>query len=234
MTPIPFLAVALAANATAAKDWPQAIVNAVHELVPFAEIASLQKSAVPGFYEVVTGSQVAYVSEDGRFLIPGSVIDIASRKDLTEQRMMVLRRDALAKVPKEKRIVFAPENPKYTVSVFTDPDCGYCRTLHAQIAQYNALGIAIEYLWFPRAGVHSPSFDKAVSVWCADDRRKAFSEGKADAVPAGIRCDNPVAEEFDLAQRMGLNGTPSVIASDGSLIGGYLTPQQMLEKLEGL
>ena len=72
-----------------------------------------------------------------------------------------------------ERIVFAPEAPDYTVSVFTDVECGYCRKLHEDIAEYNRLGIAIEYLAFPRMGPASEDFSKMVAVWCASDRRAA-------------------------------------------------------------
>lgn len=174
------------------------------------------------------------MSDDGKFLMQGSMYDLANKRDLTEARMAGLRRDALAKVPESKRIVFAPKDPKYTVSVFTDIDCGYCRKLHSQIEQYNQQGIAVQYLWFPRSGLNTPSYDKAVSVWCAADRKKAFTEAKAGAEPKTAKCDNPVAEEFDLGQRLGVSGTPSVIAPDGTQIGGYLTPEQMRARLDGL
>lgn len=230
------LALALAGTAFAAQaaDEPQVVVDAIHQLVPQAKIDQIQKSAVPGFYEVVTTGQVVYVSEDGKFLMQGSMYDLANKKDLTESRMAGLRREALAKVPESKRIVFAPKDPKYTVSVFTDIDCGYCRKLHSQIEQYNQQGIAVQYLWFPRSGLNTPSYDKAVSVWCSADRKKAFTEAKAGAEPKAAKCDNPVAEEFDLGQRLGVSGTPSVIAPDGSQIGGYLTPEQMRARLDSL
>lgn len=221
-------------TAVAAEDEPKQVVDAIHQLVPQAKIDAIQKSVVPGFYEVVTTGQVVYVSDDGKFLMQGSMYDLANKRDLTEARMAGLRRDALAKVPESKRIVFAPKDPKYTVSVFTDIDCGYCRKLHSQIEQYNQQGIAVQYLWFPRSGLNTPSYDKAVSVWCAADRKKAFTEAKAGAEPKTAKCDNPVAEEFDLGQRLGVSGTPSVIAPDGTQIGGYLTPEQMRARLDGL
>src|SRR3569623_373754 len=228
------LALAGASVAAQAADENKVVTDAIHELVPAAKIDSVQKSPVNGFYEVVTGGQVVYVSEDGKYLMQGSMYDLANKKALTEVRVSGLRREALAKVPDSKRIVFSPKDPKYTVSVFTDRDCGYCRKLHSQIEQYNQQGIAVEYLWFPRSGLNTPSYDKAVSVWCAVDRKKAFSEAKAGAEPKSAKCDNPVAEEFDLGQRLGVHGTPSVIAPDGSQIGGYLTPEQMRANLDSL
>lgn len=217
--------------AAADKAAEKTVMDAIHTLVPNAKIDSVEKSELDGFYTVVTGGQVIYVSDDGKYLMQGSLFDLASRTDLTAARMDTVRKAELAKVPDSERIIFAPENPKYTVSVFTDIDCGYCRKLHSHIAEFNKEGIAVEYLFFPRTGLGTPSYHKAVSVWCADKPKKAFTEAKLGAQPAEAKCDNPVASEFSLGQRLGVTGTPTIIASNGAIIGGYLTPEQMLVKV---
>ncbi|MDR2011921.1 MAG: thioredoxin fold domain-containing protein, partial [Rhodanobacter sp.] len=124
--------------------------------------------------------------------------------------------------------------PKYTITVFTDLDCGYCRKMHSQIAEYNKRGIEVDYLFVPRSGINTPSYDKAVSVWCAKDRKAAFTAAKAGTDPAPLKCDNPVAEEFKLGTVVGVDGTPTVLAPDGTKIGGYLSPDDMLAKLQSL
>ena len=230
------LAIALAAATTTAfaADETKVVTDAILSLVPNAKIDSVAKSQMPGFYEVVTGGQVVYVSADGKYLLQGALYDMANKKDLTEARLSGLRKELVDKVGKDKRSVFSPKDPKYTVTVFTDIDCGYCRKLHNDIAKYNEQGIAIEYLWFPRSGPNTPSFDKAVSVWCAADRNKAFTDAKAGADPKTAKCDNPVGEEFALGQRVGINGTPTVIAPNGTQIGGYLPPEAMRQRLDAL
>jgi len=227
-------ALALTVCSVQAAEDNKTVTDAIHSLVPNAKIDSVSKSTLPGFSEVVTGGQVVYVSNDGKFLLQGSLFDMSNKKDLTEARLAGLRKDLIDKVPASKRIVFAPKNPKYTVSVFTDIDCGYCRKLHTDISKYNEQGIAVEYLWFPRSGLNTPSYDKAVSVWCAADRNKAFSDAKAGQEPKAAKCDNPVAEEFELGQRVGVNGTPTIIAPDGTQIGGYLPPEAMRQRLDAL
>ena len=134
----------------------------------------------------------------------------------------------------DKRISFGPANAKHTVSVFTDIDCGYCRRMHQQMADYNKAGIRVQYLFFPRAGVGSESFDKAVSVWCATDRNKALSDAKAGVALDKKECANPIAEEYALGNKIGVSGTPAVIAADGTQLGGYLPPEQMLQRLDQL
>jgi thiol:disulfide interchange protein DsbC len=203
------LALALAAatfTATAA-DETKVVTDAILSLVPQAKIDSVAKSSLPGFYEVVTGGQVVYVSADGKYLLQGSLFDMSTKRDLTEARLGGIRKELVDQVPKSKRLVFAPKDPKYTVTVFTDIDCGYCRKLHQDIAKYNEQGIAIEYLWLPRSGPGTPSFDKAISVWCATDPNKAFTDAKAGIEPKNATCENPIAEQFELGRRAGTHRT---------------------------
>ena len=219
----------------AAQDAGDAAVRAaIASLVPGAKIDSISEAKMPNFYEVMLQGQIVYVSHDGKYLVQGSIFDIANKTDLTEASRSVQRREALKTLGKDKRIAFAPAQVKHTVTVFTDIDCGYCRRMHQQMAEYNKLGIAVDYLFFPRAGLGSESFDKAVSVWCAADRAKAMTDAKAGVAMDKKECANPIEEEYALGNKIGVNGTPAVIAADGTQLGGYLPPDQMLQRLDQL
>ena len=223
----------LAAGSTLAQDADERVRAAIKALVPEAKVDQVEKSVLPGFYEVVMGGQVIYVSGDGKYVVSGVVWDAAARKNLTEARYAGIRKAALDNVPADKRIIFPAKNPKYSVTVFTDIDCGYCRRLHQEMAQYNELGITVEYLFFPRAGRGSESWNKAVSVWCAADRNGAMTAAKnGEPVPNKTDCSNPVEADYELGQTIGVSGTPAVITADGSQIGGYLPPDQMLARLQ--
>src|SRR5690606_5543494 len=113
-------------------------------------------------------------------LLHAQPIDLQARRPAASEGLKAFRREALATAPEADRIVFSPPNPSYTVTVFTDAECGYCRRMHQQIAEYNRLGIAVEYLAFPRMGMASDDFRDMVSVWCAADRRKALTEAKSE------------------------------------------------------
>lgn len=214
----------------------QTVRAALTTLVPGGvSIESVRPSPVPGFYEVgLSGMTVVYVSTDGKYLLQGTLLDIAKRENLTENARAGQRRGMLQAVKNDQAITFAPKDPKYTVTVFTDVDCGYCRRLHQQIGEYNDLGIAVKYLFFPRAGLGSPSFAKAVSIWCAPDRQKALTDAKAGTdLPAGS-CDNPIAHDYELGREVGVEGTPAIYTAEGVQLGGYLPPQQMLQRLNDL
>ena len=207
---------------------------AILEIVPKAKVDSVADAAVPGFYEVVLGGEIVYVSADAKYLFTGSVWDLGAKKDLTDMRKASLRKVALDKVPDAKRISYDAKNPKHTVTVYTDIDCGYCRRLHQQMAQYNDAGISVDYLFFPRSGPNTESFQKAVNVWCAADRNDALTKAKnGEPVPAK-ECANPIAEQYELGMRIGVTGTPMIVAEDGTQVGGYLDPTQLVARLEAL
>lgn len=228
------LALFAAAPLVQAADAGEATARAaVQKLISSGKIDAFEKSPVPGYYQAVVGSQLLYVSQDGHYVLQGTLYDADAKLDLTAKRMAQVNMAKIDSYPTSKRITFAPKSkPKYKVTVFTDLDCGYCRKMHSHIDEYNARGIQVDYLFFPRSGPNTPSFAKAVSVWCAKDQKQAFTAAKAGANPEPIQCDNPVAEEYQLGISVGVEGTPSVFAEDGSKIGGYLTPDQLQAQLE--
>jgi len=227
-----------AAEAVAAKSAPAdveaAVRKALEEVAPGAGIDSIQASPIAGFQEVAIGTRVFYVSDTGQYLLQGTLYDINLRESMTDASEARLRKKVLDGVTADRHISFAPPLPRHRVTVFTDIDCGFCRQMHANVAEYNRLGIAIDYLFYPRAGLNSESFEKAVSVWCAPDRQVAMTAAKAGQELPRSNCANPVARDHDLGRRVGLTGTPAIYASNGALLGGYVEPAEMLARLEEL
>lgn len=209
-----------------------AIRQAMTKSMPSMKIDSVVPSEIKGLYEMAVGANIFYVSEDGKYLLQGRLVDVAARKDLTEEKLSGTRKKAIEKIGQENMIVFKAKIPKYTVSVFTDIDCGYCRKLHSEIDQYLAQGITIQYLFFPRAGKDSDSYTKAVSVWCAKDRNAAFTDAKKGNTPPAKTCDNPVDKHMQLAADFDVKGTPMIVTEKGNIYPGYLPAKQLVEALE--
>lgn len=180
------------------------------------------------------GTDIVYMSADGQYLIQGSIFDIDRRVDITDQKKAGLRAETLSQFGSDSRINFFPEEMQYKVTVFTDIDCGYCRKLHAEMQGYNDLGIGISYLFFPRSGLKTASYDKAVSVWCAADQHKAMDQAKAGSPVAQKQCDNPVTEQYQAGIAAGVTGTPALILKDGTMLPGFLPPQQLKQRLDSM
>jgi thiol:disulfide interchange protein DsbC len=210
---------------------PKVVEEALAKALPELKPDSVQEAPMPGLYEVTVGPNVFYVSRDGKYLLQGKLIDLAARADLTEARVAAARLASIGKIGHDNMIVFAPKEPKYTVSVFTDIDCGYCRKLHSQIEDYRKEGIAVHYLFFPRAGEGSESYKKAVSVWCAKDRNTALTRAKKGEAIEDKQCDSPVDKHMALARALGANGTPMIVTDGGEILPGYVPPKQLAELL---
>lgn len=204
----------------------------IRALAPQAASIAISETPIEGLLMVQVGGDVVYATADGKYMVQGRVIDMDTREDLTENAKSDVRRELLAKADTKGQITFAPVDTKYDLTVFTDIDCGYCRKLHAQIDEYNQQGIAIHYMAFPRAGVGSHSFDKAVSVWCASDQRSAMTQAKLGAEPDPAQCDNPIEEQYQLGMNLGVTGTPSLLTADGQMIPGYVPPEQLRARLD--
>ena len=190
-------------------------------------------SPISGLYEVGVDAQIFYVSADGRYLVSGRVIDLESREDLTERALGTQRLKALARVPDERMIIFEPRDEvKHTLTTFTDIDCPYCRQMHDEMKQLNNAGIRVRYMLFPRTGVDSVSYEKAVSVWCAPNQQEEMTRAKAGEMPTARDCENPVQEHMALARRLGLQGTPFTITDTGRVINGYQPVDQLRQELE--
>jgi thiol:disulfide interchange protein DsbC len=218
--------------ASAAEPDYSVVEEQMRALAPQAKSIAISETPIAGLLMVQINGDIVYATADGKYLIQGRVVDMATREDLTEGAKSEVRRELLASVDGSKQITFAPDKPAYDLMVFTDIDCGYCRKLHAQIAEYNQQGIAIHYMSFPRAGVGSLSYEKAVSVWCAKDPRAALTKAKLGEEPEPAQCDNPIADQYQLGLDLGVSGTPSLLTADGQMIPGYVPPDQLRERLD--
>lgn len=226
------LLLGLAALPAAAADDPTAVATtALRKLAPNAKVDSVVPATLPGFYAVVVDGHPMYISTDGKYLIEGHIYDVDTRRDVIDDALSGLRKKELAGIPASKRITFAPPNPKYHVTVFTDVDCPYCREFHKQIAEYNKLGIAVDYVLFPLS-IHPGADKKAQTVWCSKDRNMAYTQAMDGKALAPLTCSNPIAEITNIAGAMGVNGTPGIFADDGSQLGGYVPPQQLAQRLQ--
>lgn len=217
----------------AAADAPEALMEQLKSLVPGQIPDSVTETPVSGVYEVAYGPQVFYFSADGRYLLRGEMVDLKAGLNLTEQRKGSARLEAIEAIGEKSMLVYAPKGEaRHTITVFTDVDCGYCRKLHSGMAEMNELGIKVRYLAFPRAGVGSPTYKTMVSIWCADDPHKAMDTAKAGKPVEPATCDQDLTDHLRLVQDFGLTGTPALVLEDGTLVPGYMPPQQLLQRLE--
>jgi thiol:disulfide interchange protein DsbC len=220
------------ANADAAED---TIRDRVSNAIPQLEITGVSKSEVPGLYELTsTNSEPVLVTEDGQYLLTGDVLKLTAQgvANLSEEKRLGQRTDTLDEFGMDGIITYAAEGEsKAEVAVFTDIDCPYCRKFHNEVPELNELGITVHYYGFPRSGPNTPSFAKYVSVWCSDDQQSAMDAAKQGRSVDSQTCENPVAEQYQLGQQIGVTGTPAIVMENGRIIPGYRPARQIAEFL---
>ncbi|HHL18776.1 MAG TPA: DsbC family protein [Thiothrix sp.] len=199
---------------------------------------SVTKTPFESLYEVVVGTDVVYISADAKYLFYGNLIDRKNQLDLTRQtkeklavKMNGTRKKALASADASKAISYKAKDEKTVLTIFTDIDCPYCAKIHKEVPELNKQGITVNYLMFPRAGVGSSSFKKAVSAWCAEDQKSALTKAKERQAIPDKTCDNPVEAQYKLGQKLGVTGTPALITASGELIPGYVPAAKLAAKL---
>lgn len=195
---------------------------------------SITATPVAGVYEVTIGPHVVYVTGDGRYMFQGELIDVVKRESLTEPRRRQMVEALIDSVSESDMIVYEPDKPKHTITVFTDIDCGYCRKLHNEIQDYLDAGIRVRYMFFPRAGAGSPSWKKAEAVWCAKDRRAALTAAKNNKPIDMKTCDNPIAEHMKLVEQLGARGTPFIVLEDGQTQPGYVPAARLAQLFDAV
>ena len=227
-----FLSMSLLNVSVADTGAQEAITKSLSKIFPGVTPDKIAPSPMEGVSEVLIGPRLMYVSNDGKYLLQGSLIDLKTRTDIGEERRNGIRLDALNDLGEEKMIVFPAKEQKHVITVFTDIDCGYCRKLHGEMDKYNEKGITVRYLMFPRAGIGSASYKKAVSVWCSKDQQDAMTRSKSGENVPNVTCDNPVKEEYELGQLIGVRGTPAIVMEDGAMLPGYVPAARLVKALE--
>ncbi len=226
---------------------PEAIIlERLQQARPELSYGEPRQSPIPGLYQVkVADGPLLYVTPDGDKFIAGEIflIEPGSFTRYEDPYVIEERKRLLADVDPKQSIAFKPKGEtKAVIYVFTDIDCGYCRLLHRQIhgyqengqdmPGYSDLGIEIRYLAYPRAGVPSGSADKLIAAWCAEDQQKAMTSLKnQESIPMQLCDSNPVAADYALGGKLGVNGTPALWFPDGKLVPGYMPPANLARAL---
>ena len=196
-----------------------------------SEPTSVKESKLANIFEVMYGTEVVYFSADGKYFLAGDMIELESRENLSEIAKQSVRKDIMQKQD-FKPVVFKAKDEKHKLIVFTDIDCGYCAKLHREMPEINAKGITVEYLMFPRAGLASNSFNKAVSMWCADDQQQSMTDAKERREIESKTCENPIEMQYNLGREVGVTGTPALVTATGKLIPGYMPADRLAAALD--
>lgn len=203
-----------------------AIIKSLKQLG--AEKVEVKPSPVKGLKTAITDQGILYVSEDGKYVLQGKLYELNGDKaiDVSSSALM-----GTLESYKNEMIVYPAKNEKHVVTVFMDITCGYCHKLHSQIKEYNDLGITMRYLAFPRKGMDKTA-EQMEAIFSAKDNAYALNEAEKGNLPQQLKTPNIVKKHYELGIQFGVRGTPSIVTSNGEMIGGYMSPKELLAALE--
>ena len=224
------LAVVVAAGQSGAEMSKADAQAYLERAFPNVAVTATRPAVLSGFYEVISDGKVYYLSGDGKFMLAGTLYDLEEEINLTERTHSNMRRTAVASIGDDETIVYAPKDYQYTINVFSDPECPYCRKLHSQIKQYNERGIRIRYLLLPLLGERSRK--QAIGVWCSKNRRAALDRAKHNLAVPVADCDHPIDRNLSFAELFGVHATPAFLFESGKLVNGYRSPAELLQMVK--
>lgn len=205
------------------------------------QVSAVKQSPLKDIVEVITDQGLFYASKDGNYLFHGKLFGLKKGVvNLTENSLSSIRLEGMKKFADDNMIIFPAKDEKHVITVFTDITCGYCKKLHNQMKDYNAKGITVRYLAYPRSGIKdalgqpTQNFKNMRSVWCSDDPKKAMDKAFKGNTVAYRICDKKVADEFNFGRQVGVNGTPAIVLENGMMLPGYRDPASMLQVLESI
>ncbi len=216
----------LPAAAQSTAPAPTSIAERLQALYPATRFGAINTTPWPGVFEVVMGANLAYVDESGQYFLFGHLYDMQSQRDLTVERKDTLARVDFAALPLADAVKEIRGTGARTLAIFSDPDCPYCRRLEAEIK--NLSDVTLYTFLMPIASLHPEARNKAIAVWCAPDRVEAWHAlmWRDDKIPTK-ECAHPVDRNVALGERLGINGTPTLVAADGRVLPGAASLAQI-------
>lgn len=197
-----------------------------------ASISSVRATEIPNLYWVsLDGMPPVYATADAKYIIQGDVVrlDHDNVVNISDELNEANNKVLFEHINLKDTITYpAKGKTRAVVYVFTDSSCPYCHKLHAELDDITAKGIEVRYLAWPRGAQFLPTMN---AIWCSPDRAAAFSMAVKGLPVTAPACKNAVLEQRQLGMQIGVDGTPAIYSSNGKYIGGFMSAQELANKL---
>jgi thiol:disulfide interchange protein DsbC len=196
------------------------------------KIKSVSPSPIPGIYEVLVGNEIFYTDANSKYLIQGEIIEIATGKNITEQKQADLNRIKWSELNTSNALKVVRGNGSRQLAVFSDPNCGYCKRLDKSLQQLD--NVTIYTYLIP---ILSPdSAQKSKQIWCSADPQKTYIDWMINGIaPSGKSdCPTPLDKNMAFAKTYGITGTPTLFFTDGSRFPGAVQIADIEKKFSSL
>ena len=202
------------------------LLDRLKTLYPATHFGTVAETPWPGVFEVAMGNNLAYVDETGKFFLFGHLFDMKAQRDLTAERKDTFTRIDFAALPLDDAMREVRGTGSRSFAIFSDPDCPYCRRLEAEMK--NLSDVTIYTFLMPIESLHPDARGKAIAVWCAENRVSAWHALMwRDEAVSSRECIHPIDRNVALGERLGIAGTPTLVAADGRVLPGAASGAQI-------
>ncbi len=204
------------------------IKKTILDAYPSVDVKDIKKID-NNFHEIIINNQIYYVTNDGKYLIVGNVIDLKTKESITENTKMKQRLSVINTISNENLITYKPTKTEYILTVFTDTSCPYCQKLHNEIPDLLENGIEVRYVLFSRNGSEVDAYNQLVSAWCSENKVASIERlFEGDILEDTDNCKNPLNKNSELASLLSVEGTPTIFLEDGRIIPGYQNSENIM------
>ncbi|WP_373683870.1 MULTISPECIES: DsbC family protein [Acinetobacter] len=194
---------------------------------PQLKLDNIQATEMKGIYSASMDGQVVYLNEDAQHILAGSMIRLKDQHNLTKDLLIQQNSVDWKKLPLQDAIKSVRGTGKRQIAIFSDPNCPYCKQLEAELKKLD--NITIYTFILP---LKAQSVAPSKQVYCEKNPALAWENliTKAQLPTSQSSCANPVERNMALAHRLGVNGTPAIIFSNGfKVMGAY--PAAQIEQI---
>lgn len=193
-----------------------AMLQKLKQLYPGTRFTRVTGTPIEGVYEVVMGQNIAYVGGDGRHFLFGRLFDMRTQRDLTADKLAAAKPSTptpevnFATLPLDDAMKMVKGDGSRVLAVLSDPRCPYCKTLDEELAKLDNVTLYVFLL-----------------PWLGPESRPAAEALWARAMPDRASDTAVLDRNLALASKLGLRGTPMLIAGDGRVSEGARSAQAL-------
>ncbi len=223
------LALAGGSGVAAAQTPEDNLRKLIEAKMPGERVREIRRTPLPGVYEVAFGNRLFYADEGLNYLIIGQIIESATNRNLTDQRLRQLTAIDVKLLPLDAAIRTVKGDGKRTLYVFSDPLCPFCSQLEQELQKVT--NVTTYTFLTPVDQMRPGSRNRALEIWCSSDRRRAWDEWMLRQVAPVSKptCRNPLDQVVKLSDKLGFTVTPTLVFADGAVLSGMI-PAAQIEK----
>ncbi len=229
--------------------------NIGHFIPPGAKVDIVAKEPlkqIKGLCEVVMKinggpPNVIYTDPKGNYFIAGQLLNAITKQNLTQEKMQQFLKVSKSQINSlNNYVAFSyykgksyfgttpPPADKY-IYLITDPKCPFCHEAEPLIQKWaDKNGVEVRVILFPLP-IHPGAYQTAIGLWCAkkgwNSLHNAYNtKAPLSQCPQGQQFINQSMQE---AQKLGVEGTPTIIGMDGKMHPGAPSSEVQLNEWLG-